>query len=158
MEEIEKDNKRIAKKIRSYFVDLFAAHKLQMEIQKMEDSMKTLELKVGGIELFAMFAFGRNHPGFISDMKEQLSDEYESLALLGKSIVEELDYNTQQLEHIRAELESDTPELIAVNAVIKKLGAFAWAFKDSRADMMDLFAVPDVLQIYIEALEKAAAK
>jgi hypothetical protein len=48
--------------------------------------------------------------------------------------------------------------LIALNVAIEKLGSFAWAFKDSRADMMDLFAVPDVLLIYSEKAAEVAAK
>lgn len=149
------DNKRIAQRIKRYFVDIFSAFKLQADIQNMEKSMKTLELKVAGIELFTMFTVGKDHPGFISDMKEQLEANHDSIAYERNCIVSELDFNIQQLDHARAGLESDTPELIALNKVIEKLGAFAWAFKDSRADMVDLFAVPDVLQIYNEAVEKA---
>jgi hypothetical protein len=121
----------------------------------MEKSMKTLELKVAGVECFAMFAVGKNQPGFICDMKEQLETDHDSIAYESNCIVSELDYNVNQLDFARAGLESDTPELIALNKAIEKLGAFAWALKDSRADMMDLFAVPDVVKIYNDAVEKA---
>ncbi len=155
---VNEDNKRIVKKIRQYFVAFFDAHKLQTEIQAMEDSMKILELKVGGIEFFAMYVVGRNQPGFINDMKEQLRDNHDSLAHERDSIVTDLDFNIRQLDFARTGLESDTPELIALNVAIEKLGGFAWAFKDSRADMMDLFAVPDVLKIFNEKAAEVSAQ
>jgi hypothetical protein len=151
---VAKDNEEIAEKIKQYFVGLFAAHKLQEDIQKMEDSMKTLEFKVGGIEIFAMIAAGKNQPGFISDMKEQLKADHDSIAYDRKCIVNELDFNINQLVHACWGLESGS-ELIALNKTIEKLNAFVRAFKDSRADMMDLFAVPDVVAIYQKALGEA---
>jgi hypothetical protein len=152
---IGKDNERIAKMIRDYFGTVFSALKLQEDIQKMEDSMKTLELRLGEIEIFAMIAAGKNQPGFISDMKEQLKAEYDSIAYDRKCIVNELDSNINQLDHACWGLESGNSELIALNKTIKKLSAFVRAFKDSRADMMDLFAMPDVVAIYQKALGEA---
>lgn len=153
MMRIDKDNERIARMIRDYFGTVFSALKLQMDIQKMEDSMKTLELRVGGIEFRALVSFGNKQPGMIGDMKEQLERYHGSIDYEHGRILAELDENIEELDFARTGLESDSPELIALNKVIEKLGAFAWAFKDSRADMKDLFAVPDTLRIYNEAVK-----
>jgi hypothetical protein len=149
---IAEKNKFIAGKISDFFVSVLAAHKLQSEIQRLEESAKTVELRIGGINLF--MRLGKNRSEAAGGMREQLKHYYSLAAYEHESIVQDLDCNLKKLDFARSKLESDTPELIALTVAINKLGAFTWAFKDLRADMVDLFAIPDVQQIFWAAMAK----
>ncbi|HOX29818.1 MAG TPA: hypothetical protein PLR75_01545 [Candidatus Pacearchaeota archaeon] len=151
---IAKDNERIARMIRDYFGTVFSALKLQKEIWGIEDSMKTLQLRVGGMVLSAKATNGMRLDA-LGDMKEQLEHYHDSIGCEHGRIVDQLDQNLEKLDLARAGLESDSPEFDALTEVIQRFGAFAWAIKDSRADMADLFAVPDVVAIYQEVYQQA---
>lgn len=150
----DEQNKRIgSQNIKRFFGSLLAAHKLQLEMQGIEDTTGRVEKCFGNIGFLRRF-FKSGRAGLAKDMKDQLKHYHDSADYERKAVVDYLDHSLEELDLARSQLEIGSTECTALGVVIRELGQFAWAFKDLRSDMKDLFAIPDVQQIFWAAMAK----